>query len=86
MIVTNKTNPYWFDLFAGRLDNAGPANVQVVDDHLNLDLDDDSDIVDEAEDTMTILGKYIESLDSSVDKQALQKTIGELYNEALSIQ
>lgn len=86
VIVTNKTNPYWFDLFAGRLDNAGPANVQVVDDHLNLDLDDDSDIVDEAEDTMTILGKYIESLDSNVDKEALQKTIGELYNEALSIQ
>lgn len=86
VIVSNKSNPYWFDLFAGRLDNVSPANVQVVDDHLNLDLDDDSDIIDEAEDTMTILGKYIESLDSNVDKEALQKTIGALYSEALSIQ
>ena len=86
VIVTNKTSPYWFDLFASRIDNAGPANVQVVDDHLNLDIEDDSDIIDQAEDTMTILRKYVDSLENAVDKDSLHKVVGELYNEALMIQ
>ena len=42
------------------------------------------DIVNEAEDTMTILTKYIEALDISTDKQLVEQTIKDLYNEALS--
>lgn len=86
VIVKNKTNPYWFDLFAGKLDAASPANVQVVEDHLNLDLEDDSDIINEAEDTLTILGKYVDSLEFSVDKKKINSIIKTLYDEALSIQ
>ena len=85
VIIREKTNPYWFDMFIDKLEKAGPHNVQVVEDHLHLDLESDDDIVNEAEDTMTILSKYIEALDISTDKQLVEQTIKDLYNEALSV-
>jgi len=84
VIVREKSNPYWFDIFIDKLEKAGPHNVQVVEDHLHLDLETDDEIVNEAEDTITILTKYIEALDISTDKQLVEQTIKDLYNEALS--
>ena len=59
--------------------------MQVVEDHLHLDLESDDEIVNEAEDTITILTKYIDALDISTDKQLVEQTIKDLYNEALSV-
>lgn len=86
VIIKNKTNPYWFDMFIDRLEKVGLIDLQVVEDHLNLDLEEDDDIVNEAEDTMTILKKYVEQLDLSVDKKKLDLLMRDLYNEALSVE
>jgi len=85
VIIKSKTNPYWFDMFMDKLEKVNPIHVQVVEDHLNLDLESDDDIVSEAEDTMTILHKYIEALDVNVNKSELETTIKDLYSEALSV-
>jgi DNA repair exonuclease SbcCD nuclease subunit len=85
VIVSEKSNPYWFDMFIDKLEKAGPFNVQVVEDHLHLDLESDDDIINEAEDTMTILHKYIDSLDISTDKKHVEETLKDLYQEALSV-
>jgi len=85
VIIKNKSNPYWFDMFIERLEKADINHLQVVEDHLNLDLDDDEDLVNEAEDTMTILKKYIESLEVKADKEKLEGLVHNLYSEALSI-
>ena len=85
VIVTEKNNPYWFDIFIEKLERNNPIHVQVVEDHLHLDIESDDEIVSEAEDTLTILGKYINGLESNVDKLLLEKTIKDLYQEALSI-
>lgn len=85
VIVTEKTNPYWFDMFIEKLEKVNPIHVQVVEDHLNLDLESDDDIINEAEDTLTILTKYIDALEASVDKNKLESTIKDLYSEALSL-
>ena len=86
LIVTNKTNPYWFDLFVEKLEKVGPADLQVVEDHLNLNLEVDDDIVNEAEDTITILKKYVDSMELDTDKERLDKLLRSLYSEALSIE
>ena len=86
VIIKNKTNPYWFDMFIDKIEQVNPIDLQVVEDHLNLDLEDDSDIVNEAEDTMTILKKYINNLDINVDKKKLDLILLNLYNEALSVE
>ena len=85
VIVSEKNNPYWFDMFIEKLEKNDPVHVQVVEDHLNLDLESDDDIVNEAEDTLTILSKYIDGLEASVDKGKLETTIKDLYSEALSL-
>jgi hypothetical protein len=76
-------NPYWFDKYMDKLIKAEPINVQVVEDHLNLDLDEDDDIVNEAEDTLTILSKYIETMPDNVPKKQLDNLMRSLYTEAL---
>lgn len=86
LIVRNKTNPYCFDMFVDKLEKAGVYNVQVVDDHFHMDVASDSDITSEAEDTVTILTKYIRQLDGVSRKQRLEAFMLSLYNEALSIE
>jgi len=54
-----------------------------VDDHLNLDLEDDDDLVDEAEDTITILSKYIDGMPDNIPKKNLDNLMRSLYTEAL---
>lgn len=85
VVVINKTNPFWFDMFIDQLEKAGVADFQVVDDNLNINLEDDSDIVDEAEDTLTILSKYVDGVSGNVDKTDLKKLIRNLYEEALAL-
>lgn len=87
VIVTNKSNPYRFDQFINRLEGLGLIDMQVVDDHLNLNLEEDTDIVNEAESTIDIFKKFIEQVPSqNIDKKRLEQTIVELYNEALTIE
>ena len=87
VIVTNKSQPLWFDKFIENLESENPIDLQIVEDHLNLNLENDSDIINEAESTLDIFKKYIESVESkSVSKEKLEKKIVELYNEALSVE
>jgi len=76
-------NPYWFDKFMDKLLKVEPISIQVVEDHLNLDIEDDDDLVNEAEDTMTILSKYIDGMPDNVPKKKLDSLMKSLYNEAL---
>lgn len=86
VIVRNKTNTLWFDSLIDRLEKSGVSDVQVVEDHFHLDLESDDDIVSQAEDTLTILHKYVDQIDSNVNKQKLETLLRTLYSEALSIE
>jgi hypothetical protein len=83
--ISNK-NPYHFDMFMEELYKHNPANIQIVEDHMNRDLEKDSDIIEDAEDTVTTMSKYVESLITDVDKAELDKLMRSLYNEALDFE
>ena len=85
VIIKNKLNPVWFDMFIEKIEKSGVVDMQIVEDHLNLNLEDDEDIISEAEDTPTILSKYIDSLDIKADKKQLENLLRSLYNEALTL-
>jgi hypothetical protein len=51
-----------------------------------MDVANDDDIVSEAEDTQTILTKYVRQLDNVVDKQKLESLMLSLYQEALTVE
>ena len=86
VIVRNKTNPYWFDMFVDRLEKAGTVDIQVVEDHLNLNLEDDSEIVNEAEDTLTILRKVVDGIEVNIPKKDLDLFLTNLYTEAMHVE
>ena len=86
LIIKEKNNPVLFDNMISAMEEYDPIHLQVVDDHLNLDLEDDEDIIDEAQDTITILDGYIESLDLKNNKKELKNLMHGLYNEALAVE
>jgi hypothetical protein len=82
VIVVNKDNPYWFDQMMDKLHKANPLHVTAVDDHKHMDLLSDDEI-EGVEDTLTILTKYVDSLEIQGEKNQLTSLITSLYNEAL---
>ena len=85
VVVKQKNNPYLFDVFVDKLNLQLPAHLQVVEDNFNLDIEDDSDIIDEAEDTVSIIKKYIGNLNLDNPKP-VENLFYELYHDALSIE
>ena len=87
VIVTNKDNIVWFDKFIENIEGENPIEIQIVEDHLNLALENDEDIVNEAESTLEIFKKYIDAYEmKGVNKDKLQNKISELYTEALTLE
>lgn len=87
VIIKNRIDPYKFDMFINQLEKRGVHDLQVVEDHLNLYLEEDSDIINEAEDTMTILRKYLTSMSANTDmKDRVEKIVSDLYMKAQTIE
>lgn len=85
VVKQNVNNPYWFDMMLDELYKAEPVNIQIVEDMVNLDIEAD-DLIDEAEDTITILSKYIEAMSDEVPKKKLDTLVRSLYNEAIHLE
>ena len=67
------------------LDNlykVNPANVSIVDDNKHMDQETEEEIFNEAEDTLTTLNKFVDGMDTNIDRVKLQKLFAELYTEA----
>ena len=84
VVVLNKQNPYLFDNVIDNLYKAGVADISIVEDFTDVALDDDQELIDQAEDTMTILSKYIDNLTLNVNNDKLKTLMKELYVEALN--
>jgi DNA repair exonuclease SbcCD nuclease subunit len=84
VVVLNKQNPYLFDHVIDNLYKASVSDLSIVEDFTENLIDDDQDIVDQAEDTMTILSKYIDNLTLDVESEKLKNLMRELYVEALN--
>jgi len=82
VVAINKQNPYLFDFVVDNLYKSGCSDISIVEDFTDVQIDDD--IVDQAEDTMTILSKYIDALELDVENDKLKKLMRELYVEALN--
>lgn len=83
VVVINKNNPYLFDKFMNNLYNVNPADITIAEDF--SELTDDETLVDEAEDTLTILNKYVDGItEESINNDKLKTLLKELYVEALN--
>ena len=87
VIVVNKKDLYQFDQFTERLLKADSHEVKIIEDFSDLDANTVSDdIVENTQDTMTLLSKYIDELDVTLDKGRLKNLQRQLYTEAQDLE
>ena len=87
LIVVNKKDLYQFDRFTEKLLKADSHEVKIIEDFSDLDANSVSDdIVENTQDTMTILSKYVEELDTTLDKPRLINIQRQLYTEAQDLE
>lgn len=84
VVVVNKQNPYLFDHVIDNFYKAGVADLAIVEDFSDVLINDDQELIDQAEDTMTILSKYIDNLPLDVEPEKLKSIMRELYIEAIN--
>lgn len=83
VVVVNKTNPYVFDMFMNRLYAAETLDITIAEDFSELEELSEEEI-DQAEDTVSILNKYVDNLTTDLEKDKLKVLMKELYVEALN--
>jgi len=86
IIVTKKNNSFLLETFVDYMMKAGAIDVSVIEDFTELVSSDDVPDVDQADDTTTILEKYIDSIEIDLNKSKLKSIIKEIYTEALTIE
>lgn len=84
VVVVNKLNPFLFDIVIDSIYKAGAADISIVEDFTDTAIITDDELIDQAEDTVTILSKYIDNLTLNVDNDKLKGLMRELYVEALN--
>ncbi len=85
VIVLTKQNSFLFDIVIDKIYKSGACDISIVEDFSETLVEDD-DIIDQAEDTMTILSKYIDNLQLQVESDKLKNIMRELYVEALNVE
>lgn len=86
VVVKNKENPYLFDLFVDALYKISPIDLVIIEDTADV-LNEEIKDVDESEDTLTILSKYIDGIKpKELEANKLKSILNELYNEAISLE
>jgi len=84
IVVEKRNNSFLFDTLLDAIAKASPLEVSVVEDFSEITDNVEMD-VDQAEDTMTILNKYVDGLTLPVESDKIKTVLRDVYNEALSM-
>ena len=87
LVVVNKKDLFQFDRFVDKLLQADCHEVKIIEDFSDLDATNVSDdIVENTQDTMTLLELYIDDLPVDLSKDRLKNTTRQLYIEAQDLE
>ena len=83
IIVRKKSDTKKFEKFIDKLYSSGVAELKIVE---NFDIQEPQEFeAFESEDTISILNRYIEEAEISLDKSIIQKMMQEIYQEACEL-
>ena len=84
VIVRKKTNPKNFEKFIDKLYTVGIQDLKIVE---NFEIQESEDFeVDEEENTMTILNRYIDESDFEFDRNIIKNIFQDLYRQACEVE
>ena len=86
LVVVNKTDFYKFDKFTQKLYNKGCHDIKIVEDMSEFN---EGELLDESinlEDTLSVLGHYVDSIETDLDKENIKNYMRSLYTEAVNIE
>lgn len=83
LVVVNKTDLYKFDRFVNMMYEQAPYEVKIIEDLSEFN-EGTIDAEINLEDTISILGSYIDSLQTEGDKEAIKSFVKGLYIEAIN--
>ena len=83
LIVKQRTDTLLFEKFIDKLYQSNIEDLKIVE---NFSIQESVDFeIEESEDTLTILDRYIQEADTSLDKSIVTKLIKEIYQEACEL-
>ena len=84
VIVRKKTNPKDFEKFVDKLHSAGVQELKIVE---NFDIHESEEFeIDEEENTISILNRYIDESDFEFDKTVIKGIFQDLYRQACEVE
>lgn len=84
IIVETKTNPYFYDKFLDKLYKSSPADISIVEE-ITFDDEEFDEDVDLAEDTMSVLERYVDEMEIDSNKNILKGMLKQLYLESMEV-
>ena len=85
IVVEKKGNAFLLDTLLDQLAKVSPIEVSIVEDYSDITADVEVD-VDQAEDTITILNKYVDGLSLPVESDKIKTVLRDVYNEAIAME
>jgi DNA repair exonuclease SbcCD nuclease subunit len=86
VVIENRCNPILFDALVEKITSAHPAELSIVEDYSDILKEAENIEIDEAQDTVTILNKYVDGLTLGEDSSKIKSILREVYTEALSLE
>ena len=83
VVVFQKSNKKEYERFIDALSNAGPYDLKIVEKIDGSQLDDT--IVEQTEDTVTLLDKFVDDLETDLDKNRIKSLLKDMYKEACEV-
>jgi hypothetical protein len=65
---------------------SGASDISIVEDFTDTVIENDQELIDQAEDTLTIINRVIDGMNDVKDTNVLKSIVKELYLEALNVE
>jgi len=85
IVVEKRNNSFLFDTLIDSITKASPLEIAVVEDFSEI-IDNVEVDIDQAEDTITILNKYVDGLTLPVESDKIKTVLRDVYTQALSME
>ena len=83
LIVRKKSDPNQFEKIVEKVTDSGVADLKIVENFAFVENDDFD--VEQSEDTLTILSRYLDEAETDIDKSAVRDIIKNIYQEACEV-